>query len=185
MDRMKALTTWTAVLLLAGLCAQAAETDKIVSLYKENDFSQVCKLGMREYYSGNQEPHFAAMVGMACAKSDAINPLGSLQRSLVETPALRSSATYFSTLVLAKRLLYQYFIDGIDLGGFTLPRYEHVLSVVFDHVARGDFKRMGPRMIRIEAGERSLLVSVSDDKPEKILVDEYLGAKLLYRHWYQ
>ncbi|MBD3801279.1 MAG: hypothetical protein IE886_07555 [Campylobacterales bacterium] len=43
------------------------------------------------YYAGSHEAHFAAMVGMACAKSDMINPL-------VETPSLRSTATFFATL---------------------------------------------------------------------------------------
>lgn len=140
---------------------------------------------MREYYRGNKEAHFAAMVGMACAKTDAINPLGVLQRSLVATPALRSSATYFATLVLAKRLLYQHFIDGIDLGGVVLPKYDHILSTVFDHVARKDFVSMGQEMIRIESNGRSILVSVSDDRPARLLIDEYAGAKLLHRHWYQ
>ncbi len=161
------------------------KTEAIVSLYKKGDYKQVCKLGMREYYRGNKEPHFAAMVGMACAKNDVINPLGILQRSLVTTKALRSSATYFATLILTKRLLYQHFIDGIKLDSFVLPKYNHILSTVLDHVVRKDYVQMGRGMIRIESGDRIILVSVSDDKPARLLVDEYAGAKLLQRHWYQ
>lgn len=165
--------------------AWGTKTEAIVSLYKHGEYKQVCKQGMREYYRGNKEAHFAAMIGMACARSDAINPLGILQRSLVTTPALRGSATYFSTLILAKRLLYQHFIDGIALDAFVLPKYDHVLSIVFDHIARHDFNTIGDGMIRIEEGNRSILVSVSDDRPARLLVDEYSGAKLLRRHWYQ
>lgn len=177
------LTAFLIVMIMVPL--QAAKTDHLVNIYKKGEYKQVCRDGMQSYYRGNKEPHFAAMVGIACAKSDAINPLGSLQRSLVTSPALRSSATYFSTLLLAKRLLYQHFIDGIDLEHYALPKYNHVLSIVFDHVARNDFTRMGKSMIRIEAGKLRILVSVSDDKPARLLMDEYRGAKLVQRHWYQ
>ena len=179
-------TFFTAVLMIMIFVPlQAGKTDDLVDMYKNGEYKQVCAHGMQAYYSGNKEPHFAAMVGIACAKSDTINPLGSLQRSLVTTPALRSSATYFATLLLAKRLLYQHFIDGIDLEHYALPKYEHILSIVFDHVARNDFTRMGSGMIHVEAGELRILVSVSDDAPARLLMDEYRGAKLVKRHWYQ
>jgi len=185
MTAMKHLALYFGILLLFLAEGSAAPTDTMVALYKKGVYEQVCHDGMDLYYQGNKEPHFAAMVGMACAKTDVINPLGVLQRNLVTTPALRSSATYFSTLILAKRLLYQHFIDGISLDGFVLPKYKHVLSVVYDHINRRDFKQMGTGMIRIEHGKRSIFVSVSDDDPARLLVDEYEGAKLLRRHWYQ
>jgi len=178
-----------AVIVLFAVTLLAAENsdtkERFVSLYKQGEFRQVCKEGLNLYYAGHDEPHFAAMVGMACAKVDEINPLGALQRNLVQTPALRSSATYFSTLVLAKRLLYQHFIDGITLEGLVLPKYDHILSIVYDHVSRGDYTQMGRGMLRIEAQGHSIFVSVSDDDPVRLLVDEYDGAKLLHRHWFQ
>jgi len=161
------------------------QADTIAKLYRNGDYKRACKEGMRQYYAGKKEEHFAAMVGMACAKTDAINALGTLQRNLVGSAALRGSATYFSTLVLAKRLLYQHFVDGIGVDAYVLPKYDHILSIVFDHVRRGDFKRMGEKMVRIEYGNKTILVSVSDDVPARLLVDEYEGAKLLHRHWYQ
>lgn len=163
----------------------AGETQAIAELYKAGQYDRVCREGMQRYYRGDKEAHFAAMVGMACARVDTINPLGILQRNLVSTPALRSSAIYFSTLVLAKRLLYHHFVDGIPLGGFALPQYDHILSIVFDHVRRGDVVQMGDGMVRIDHGSRRILVSVSDDEPPRLLVDEYNGAQLVGRHWYQ
>ena len=185
MEPMKSIAV---IMLFVVTLLAAEESDnkaRFVSLYKQGEFRQVCKEGMVLYYRGQDEPHFVAMVGMACAKVDEINPLGALQRNLVQTPALRSSATYFSTLVLAKRLLYQHFIDGIALEGLVLPKYDHILSIVYDHMSRGDYTRLGGGMVRIEAAGRSIFVSVSDDEPVRLLVDEYDGAKLLHRHWFQ
>lgn len=185
MERMKLI----AVIMLTVLSLLAAEEgnpkDRIVALYKDGEYKKVCREGMAQYYLGHDEPHFAAMIGMACAKVDEINPLGALQRNLVDTPALRSAATFFSTLVLEKRLLYQHFIDGVAVEGYTLPKYDHILSVVYDHISRGDFVQMGEQMVRIEEGKHNIFVSVSDDDPVRILVDEYEGAKLLHRHWFQ
>lgn len=177
------------VLLLSVFFAQAAEVDfkagPMIQLYKEGNFKRVCKEGMHRYYAGNHEGHFVAMVGMACARTDAINALGILQRNLVQTPALRSSATYFSTLVLAKRLLYQHFIDGVSLEAYTLPAYEHILITLFKHVREGDFEQTTAKMTSMEDGNRTILVTVTDDVPAKLLVDEYEGAVLMQRHWYQ
>lgn len=185
MNPMKRFVLFVTSVLLFASAGEAAQTQRLAALYKKGEFLQVCRSGIREYYAGRQEAPFAAMVGMACAKSDMINPLAELQRHLVDTPVLRSSATFFSTLVLAKRLLYQHFVDGVSLEPFVLPKYEHILSVVYDHVNRGAYKEMDGGMIRIEHGGRNIFVSVSDDEPARILVDEYEGATLLHRHWYQ
>jgi len=160
-------------------------TDGMVSLYKAGEYRKLCREGMLQYYKGNDEPHFAAMVGLACAKVDEINPLGALQRNLVDSPELRRTATYFSTLVLVKRLLYQHFIDGITVEGYVLPSYDHILSTVYDHISRKEYKKIGKRMVRIDQDGRSIFVSVSDDDPVRLLVDEYEGATLLHRHWFQ
>lgn len=184
MKRSK-IFAYSLALALSGTEAAAGEADDIANLYREQAFEKACKEGMRLYYGGRKEPHFAAMVGMACARVDAINPLGVLQRNLVDSPALRSSATYFATLVLAKRLLYQHFIDGISLQAFSLPSYDHILCFVFDAVRRGEFAPMGPNMIGIDRGMGRIIVSVSDDVPARLLIDEYDGSQLKHRHWFQ
>lgn len=166
----------------------ASEFDsKLVKEYKAGKYKSVCKKGMHAYYQGRKDEHFAALVGVACANNDSINFLGILQRNLVGSPSMRSTASYFSALLLQKRLIYQFMIDGIDLSGFRLPKYDHVLSVVFDKLSKGDYKSLGgvTNMIKIDEGERTIFISISDDKPARVLVDEYKDAKLLKRHWYQ
>jgi hypothetical protein len=182
---MKFITTLLLSVCILSAAEGTTETGTIVSLYEKGAYADVCKKGVILYYRGNNEPHFAAMVGMACAKVDEINPLGALQRGLVDTPALRRTATYFAALVLEKRLLYQHFIDGLDIEPYTLPKYDHILSIVFDHVSRGDYKKISGNMLRIDDKGRQIFVSVSDDDPVRILVDEYNGAKRFQRHWFQ
>lgn len=182
---MKHIVPAIILILFSTAIASAATTEEIVSLYKKGEYKQVCKMGMNEYYGGNSEAHFAAMVGMACAKTDMINPLGKLQGRLVSSPALRSTATFFATLLLAKRMLYQHFVDGVPLQGFVLPKYKHILSVVFDHVSRGDFERTETGGIRFTEGNLSVAVSLSEGEKPRLYVDEYEGDVRVAHHWYR
>jgi len=178
------ITLWTLIITVT-LPAGAADTQQLLSLYRQGEFARVCKSGIAAYYAGEHDANFAAMVGMACAKSDSINPLGELQRPLVGTPALRSTATFFATLQLAKRLLYQHFVDGVPLEGITLPKYDHILSIVYDHVSRGDYKRMEKGELLIVNGTHNIIVSLSHGTPARLLVDEYESGRRIQRHWYQ
>ncbi len=174
-------------LLVLVSASQAEIAEKLVSQYKAGKYRSVCNKGMSAYYSGKRDEHLLALTGMACAKIDSINILGSLQRHLVNSPAMRNSATYFSTLLLQKRLIYQFMLDDINITNLQLPKNEHILSTVFEHLSLGDFKRLGgeTKMIKITEGEKIIFLSISDDKPVRVLVDEYKGASLLQRHWYQ
>ena len=176
------------MIMLSAVFLFASEFDSmLVKEYKAGKYKSVCKKGMHVYYQGRKDEHFAALVGVACANNDSINFLGILQRNLVGSPSMRSTASYFSALLLQKRLIYQFMIDGIDLSGFRLPKYDHVLSVVFDKLSKGDYESLGgaTNMIKIDEKEKTIFISVSDDKPAKVLVDEYKDSKLIKRHWYQ
>ena len=110
-----------------------------------------------------------------------------LQRSLVGTASSRENASYFSTLILQKRLIYQFMIDDFDLSHLKLPTSPHLLSHVFEQLSMKQYKLLSkePKSIEIDAGEKKFILSVSDDKPKKIFIDEYSSTGEFKRHWYQ
>ena len=182
---MKLSCIFLIFILFFPLGANAYDERHIVALYKQGAYEDACKQGMSQYFQGNKEAHFAAMVGMACARVDLINPLGILQRNLVRTPTLRSTATFFTTLLLAKRLLYQHFVDGTPIEGLVLPKFDHVLTQVFDRMSRGEYERLPGGVIRIETPQRRYLLSIAGSAPQWLFIDEYAGAEMLKRHRYQ
>lgn len=176
--------------MLIGVALSAAASDKktkeIVDLYQQGEYASVCDLGMQAYFNQNKkEPHFAAMVGIACAKSDMINWLGVLQRHLVDTPALRSTATYFSTLLLDKRLLYQHFVDGVPLEGYRVPVYDHILSVAVDRISRGDYEKDANGTVRMPTEAGSIEIRLSEDQPPKLMLIERNATDVVRSHWYR
>jgi hypothetical protein len=142
---------------------------------------------MRLYYGGYTDENFVSLVGVSCAKVDRINLLGMLQRSLVSSKSSRENASYFSTLVLQKRLIYQFMIDDLDMSRLVLPASTHLLSRVFEQLSAGHYKVLSssPKLVELDANGRKIILSTSDDEPVKVLIDEYTTEGELERHWYQ
>ena len=166
---------------------QAKSTEAFIEDFKDKKFSNVCQEGLEYYYGGRQDEMFVTLVGIACANVDNINPLGTIQAKLVSTKEARENASYFTSLLLAKRLIYQFMIDDISLKHLQLPKSNHILSFVFEHLSSGDFVYLSkdPKMIKIDDENKSVLISVSDDEVKKVLIDEYEGSTLKKRHWFQ
>ena len=173
------------VLLFANIYAKT--TEQFIQDFKQKKYYTVCQEGLNEYRAGRQEERFLAIIGTACANIDNINPLGSLQAKMISTQDSRETSSYFSSLILQKRLIYHFMLDDISLAHLQLPKSAHILSFVFEHLGSGKFIYMSknPKMIKIDDGNRSIFVSISDDEQKKVFIDEYSGATLLKRHSYQ
>ena len=166
---------------------EARDISSFIDDFKAKKYNKVCDKGSRVYYGGYTDENFVSLVGVSCAKVDRINILGMFQRSLVETEASRENASYFSTLILQKRLIYQFMIDDLDLSHLKLPASTHLLSRVFEKLSSAQYKVLStsPKLIEIDANGRRIILSVSDDSPKRVLIDEYTATGELERHWYQ
>lgn len=172
---------------MLGLSLEARDISSFIKDFKAKKYNKVCEKGSRLYYGGYTDENFVSLVGVSCAKVDRINILGMLQRSLVSTSASRENASYFSTLILQKRLVYQFMIDDLDVSHLKLPSSSHLLSRVFEQLSLNNYKILSssPKLIEINNAGRKYILSVSDDEPKKVLVDEYKSDGSLERHWYQ
>jgi len=166
---------------------EARDISLFIKDFKAKKYNKVCEKGSRVYYGGYTEENFVSLVGVSCAKVDRINMLGMLQRSLVNTKSSRENASYFSTLILQKRLIYQFMIDDLALNDLRLPTSNHILSRVFEQLSLGQFKLVSemPKLVELDANGRRVILSVSDDEPKKVLIDEYTTTGELERHWFQ
>ncbi len=161
--------------------------EEFIKQFRAGQYDKVCQKGLDHYYAGRTEEMFVMLVGTACARVDNINPLGMMQRNLVSTKSARETASYFSTLVLQKRLVYQFMIDGTPISSLKLPYSNHVISIIFDQLANESYIQLSeePKMIKVFDGDKTMIVSVSDDEPIRILVDEYKDGKVVKRRWFQ
>jgi len=151
--------------------------------YEAKNFEKVCNDGAVFLIKNDKNEQILTALGDACAKVDAINPLGNVAKNLISTKEYRESGSYFATLLLQKKLIYQFMLDNINLKELKLPRTDHVLSRVFEQLSKGNYKMVDKR-IEISTPEMNYMLWLSDDDPKKVYIDENKDGKLVKRHWY-
>lgn len=151
--------------------------------YEAKNFEKVCNEGNAFILKNDRNEQILVAVGDACSRVDAINPLGNIIKNLRTTKEYRESGSYFATLVLQKKLIYEFMLDNINLKELKLPRTNHVLSKVFEQLSKGNYETVDNR-IEITTPEMNYLLWLSDDDPKKVYIDENKDGKLVKRHWF-
>ncbi|NOX16366.1 MAG: hypothetical protein GXP61_10170 [Epsilonproteobacteria bacterium] len=168
------------VLLFCYNLSFAYTKNNIIDDYKNQKYKKVCIYGT---VSNSKDESILSLIASACLKIDSINPLGILIKKMVTTPKYRENASYFATILLQKKLIYQFMIDDIDLSGIRLPRTSYVLSIVFENLVKKNYKVIGNK-IKITLKNKTYMIWHSNKKPIKIFIDEYKDGILLKTHWY-
>lgn len=178
---MKILVVWFGLLLTMSYAYTYKELTRD---YEAKNYDKVCNDAASQSYLKNEKnEQILVMIGDACAKTDSINPLGNISKNLISTKEYRESGSYFATLLLQKKLIYQFMHDAINLKELTLPRTDHVLSRVFEQLSKGNYKE-GTNGIEITTDTMDYLLWLSKDEPKKVYIDEHKDGKLVQRHWY-
>lgn len=172
------------LLFLVSLHSLYAYTyNDVLKDYEAKNFEKICSEGAVFYLKNDKNEMILTAIGDACAKIDIINPLGYIVKNLVTTKEYRESGSYFATLVLQKKLIYQFMNDGINLQELKLPRTDHVLSKVFENLSQGNYEIVDKK-VQIITPEMDYLLYLIGEEPKKVFIDEYKNGKLIKRHWY-
>lgn len=166
-----------------SLSLSAYTKEDMIKDYENKEYEKVC-LKRASYYknSGNDEK-LLTIIGDSCAKIDYINPLGYVVRGLVSTPEFRENGSYFATLILQKKLIYQFMNDGIDLKNLRLPQSKHVLSVVFENLAIKNYTKVNEKLL-IKTNQKEYKVWIDNQKKRVVHIDEYVDGKKIKTHGY-
>ena len=168
-------------LLLFSISSYAYTHKDIIRDYEAKKYKDVCLKSAYLYKKSERNEKILSIIGDACAKSDYINPLGYIVRRLVSTPQYRQNGSYFATLILQKKLIYQYMHDKIDLKNLRLPRTDHVLSIVFENLVQKKFHIRDGKII-INNNGVEYRVWLGKEKLKVVYIFEYKDGKLVKRH---
>ena len=177
-----------AVILLSALCtfSFADAYEKFTDAYSRAANKEACEQGIVLFKQGEKDEKLLSLIGSACAEADYIDFLGRLQSRLRATPEARANATYFSTLVLQKRFLYQFMYDDTDLKPFKFPTTPHPISVAFEAIRSGDFTQITrqPKTLRITRENEEYNVYIAPAQRGRVCIDIYENGQLRERHRY-
>ena len=158
--------------------------DDVLSDYQAGRYKDACLKSAVFYKNAEKNENILSIIGDACAKVDYINPLGYVVRGLVSTPQFRENGSYFATLVLQKKLIYQFMNDGTDFKNLRLPRSEHVLSIVFENIAMKNYTKDDNNII-IKTDSKEYRIWLDKKKRKAVYIDEYVDDKKIKSHWYR
>lgn len=164
----------------------AYERDDIMRDYANKEYKTVC-LDSADYYKNNgKNEELLSVIGDSCVRSDFLNPLGYIIKNLISTKEARENASYFATILLQKKLVYQFMNDNLDIRNLRLPKTSHVLSVVFENLVKKNYTKDENQKIKIdlEAGKYILLYSTTKDDNTWVIVEEYEDNTLVQKHLY-
>jgi len=170
------------VLSFGLVFATEVNYDKFLNYYKEKNYKKTCRYAKKVL--AKLDNSFLSIAADACAKEDDINTLGIIIAKLYKNKSDRANASYFATLILEKKLIYQFMNDGLDLSGLVLPKTEHILSRVFEKLVQKRYKVIKNKIIIDDKPYRYILW-LSSDLPAKLYIDEYKDMMFLKRHWFR
>ncbi len=170
------------VLSFGLMFAAEINYDKLLNYYKEKNFKKTCRYAKKAL--NRLKSPFLSIAGDACVKEDDINILGIIVTKLNKTKSDRVNASYFATLILEKKLIYQFMNDGLDLSGLILPKTEHILSRVFEKLSQKRYKIIQNKIVINDKPYRYILW-LSSDMPAKLYIDEYKDTIFVKRHWFR
>lgn len=131
---------------------------------KEENYQKACRIGKKIISSPGADEKLISMVAQSCLKCDYIKALSHAQHKLRETKESRADAVAFSSVVLQKKLIYQFMYDDADISTMFLPIVEHPLSHTFVAIRDGNYK--------IESQNPKIITFKKDDKRYRVFVDK-------------
>ncbi len=104
---------------------------KMYQLYEKGEYIASCNLGLQHFKEFESNEGYVSLYAFSCLKADQIDRLNTPLMRLSQSSEARANASYFSMLVMQKKLLVQALYDNLSLKFLKFPTSSHLLSKIF------------------------------------------------------
>lgn len=176
---------FTAVFFLSSLHADVP--NQMLQLYQNGAYTQACALGVQNFKLIQPNEAHTSLYAFSCLNADQIDRLNTPIKSLYQSPEARANASYFSLLIMQKRLLIQALYDGYALKQLKLPTSAHLLSRIFDLYCKDPQTNNPIKEYTHTRNPRQTykLYTIQIDKVKTFAIDEYYDRILTKHHVYR
>lgn len=176
---------FTAVFFVAYLHADFST--QMLQLYQKGAYSQACALGVQNFKLIQSNEAYTSLYAFSCLNSDQIDRLSTPVKTLNQSAEARANASYFSLLILQKRLLIQALYDGYPLKELKLPVSSHLLSKIFDFYCKNPQPANTIKEYTQPSNPRESykLYTIEANRLKTFAIDEYYDKILTKHHVYQ
>jgi len=178
---------WLVLLpLLLSVSISADTKQKLFDLYQQGSYLKACNLGFQGLSNYPDDEAYISLYAFSCLKADIIDRLAIPVIKLNQTKEARSNASYFSVILMQKKLLMQALYDNKQIKNVKFPTSSYLLSKVFDFYIKDPQPNQLIKEYRDPDNARSsykLYTSVSNGR-KSIAIDEYYDKILTLHHVY-
>lgn len=170
-------------LFLIPLLLMGKNYESLMNHYKDGEYKKSCIKGIKLLRRGEKNEQVLSLIGDACAKADYIDILGDIQKYQRKTTKARENASYFTTILAQKRLIFQFMFDNLELDNLKFPQTNHIISKVFTNLSRNNFtiKQNIPKRVLIKDGNEKYLLYTHKNK---IYIEETTNQTMI-KHRYR
>ncbi|MGM0533122.1 MAG: hypothetical protein ACQERK_01345 [Campylobacterota bacterium] len=152
--------------------------------YKNENHLRACKQGVSIFAQHKKDEDFLTVYSFACLKSDMIDRLAVPITGMRNSKEARSNASYFTSILLQKKLLYNAVIDDVDISGLNLPTSDYILSRVFHLYANEDYTKEGSRYVMVQEDFKYEMYIDDTGRYKKLVIEKYKDDELIDTHKY-
>ncbi len=172
-------------LILLGLTISlyATTAAQMLQLYQKGEYNLACDLGAKNITRFESNEAQLSLYAFSCLKADRIDRLNTPIILLNQTAEARANASYFSMLVMQKKLLMQSLYDNISFKSSNFPTSSHILSKVF-HLYLQSNKITKEYVDSSNTRNSYKLYTTEFNGKKTIAIDEYYDKILTIHHVY-
>lgn len=174
-----------AVFIFSSLHADIS--NQMFELYQKGAYAQACSLGVNNIKYIQQNEAYTSLYAFSCLNADQINRLCTPIKTLNQSSEARGNASYFSLLIMQKKLLIQALYDGYPLKQLKLPASSHLISRVFNFYCKNPQTGNAVKEYTDTSNPRQSykLYTIQVDMIKTFAIDEYYDKILIKHHIYQ
>ncbi len=164
----------------------ANPSNQMLQLYQKGAYTEACTFGAKNFKLNQQNEAYVSLYAFSCLNADQIDRLNTPIKTLMQSAEARANASYFSLLVMQKRLLIQSLYDNYPLKQLKLPTSLHLLSKVFDLYCKNPQTNSPIKEYTDRSDPRQTykLYTVDVDTTKTFAIDEYYDKILTKHHVY-
>lgn len=153
---------------------------------KAQEYFAACKDGKSIYLKGENNQEILSAIGEVCLKADYIYVLAMIQNRLRTSKDARNNSVIFSSIVLQKRLIYQFMYDNVDISTLALPVIEHPLSYAFVAIRDKEYRVISetPKIITFDRESKNYKVYIDFKAKGRVIIEEYSPDAKTITHRY-
>jgi hypothetical protein len=161
------------VVLLLFSTVYADKYNRFLKHLNDKNYEQACRVGKQIIYADEKDEKLLSLIAQSCLKCDYIYALSMVQHRLRKTKQTRADASAFSSVVLQKKLIYQFMYDDTDISTLALPVVDHPLSHTFVAIRDKNYKLLSkhPKIISFKNGNKNYKVYIDQNDMGRIIIE--------------